>query len=148
MNEAQTPDTWATVWCARSQTRTTLKRHYRTNNQKGTHESSVGFLMRVHMLQVCVHVKHVVVLVVPRIRVIISVIVNVLIYWLFTCMWISYNCSHCENGCCLYKLWKLVFLWTLHCYLSHMHVRTDDKQAMEHCAGKITSAGTWHCVQV
>ena len=54
------------------------KRHYRTN--KGTHESSVGVLVRVHMLQVCVHVKHVVVLLVLRIRVIISVIVNVPIY--------------------------------------------------------------------
>ena len=51
---------------------------------KGTH--SVGVLVRVHMLQVCVHVKHVVVLVVLRIRVIISVIVNVPTYSLFTCM--------------------------------------------------------------
>ena len=47
---------------------------------KGTHESSVGVLVRVHMLQVCVHVKHVVVLVALRIRVIISVIVNVPAY--------------------------------------------------------------------
>ena len=53
---------------------------------KGTHESSVGVLVRVHMLQVCVHVKHVVVLVALRIRVIISVIVNVPTYSLFTCM--------------------------------------------------------------
>ena len=30
---------------------------------KGTHESSVGVLVRAHMLQVCVHIKHVVVLV-------------------------------------------------------------------------------------
>ena len=53
---------------------------------KGTHESSVGVLVRVHMLHVCVHVKHVVVLVALRIRVIISVIVNVTTYSLFTCM--------------------------------------------------------------
>ena len=65
---------------------------------KGTHESSVGVLVRVHMLQVCVHVKHVVVLVALRIRVVIPVIVNVPTYSLFTCMWIPCNCSHCENG--------------------------------------------------
>ena len=53
---------------------------------KDTHESSVGVLVRVRMLQVCVHVKHVVVLVALRIRVIISVIVNVPTYSLFTCM--------------------------------------------------------------
>ena len=56
------------------------RRHKETlqnKHTKGTHESSVGVLVRVHMLQVCVHVKHVVVLVALRIRVIISVIVNV-----------------------------------------------------------------------
>ena len=53
------------------------ERHYRT---KGTHEFSVGVLVRVHMLQICVQVKHVVVLVALRIRVIISVIVNVPIF--------------------------------------------------------------------
>ena len=47
---------------------------------KGTHESSVGVLVRVHMLQVFVHIEHVVVLVVLRIRVINSVVVNVPIY--------------------------------------------------------------------
>ena len=41
---------------------------------KDTHESSVGVFVRVHMLQVCVHIKHVVVLVVLRIRVINSVV--------------------------------------------------------------------------
>ena len=59
------------------------KRHYRTNKKKGTHESSVGVLVRVHMLQVCVHVKHVVVIVVLRIRVINSVVVNVPIHLTF-----------------------------------------------------------------
>ena len=49
-------------------------------------QSSDGVLVRVHMLQVCVHVKHVVVLVFLRNRVIISVIVNVPIYIFFTCM--------------------------------------------------------------
>ena len=49
------------------------ERLYRT---KVTHESSVDVLVRVPMLQVCVHVKHVVVLVVLRIRVINSVVVN------------------------------------------------------------------------
>ena len=43
---------------------------------QGTHESSVGVLVRVHMLRVCVHIKHVV-LVVLRIRVINSIVVNV-----------------------------------------------------------------------
>ena len=62
----------------------TRKRHYQTN--KGTRESSGVVLVSVHMLQVCVHVEHVVVLVVLRIRVIISVIVNSAIYSLFTCM--------------------------------------------------------------
>ena len=45
---------------------TTEKRHYRQT--KGTHESSVVVLVSVHMLQVCGHIKHVVVLVVLRIR--------------------------------------------------------------------------------
>ena len=53
---------------------------------KSTHESSVGVLVRVRVHQVCDHVKHVVVLVALRIRVIISVIVNVPTYSLFTCM--------------------------------------------------------------
>ena len=42
--------------------------------------------MIVHMLQVCVHVKHVVVLVALRIRVINLVVVNVATYSLVTCM--------------------------------------------------------------
>ena len=41
--------------------------------------------MRLHMLQVCVHVKHVVVLVV-LLGVINSVVVSVPTYSLFTCM--------------------------------------------------------------
>ena len=52
---------------------------------KGTDESSVGVLVRVHMLQVYVHVKHVVVLVV-LLCVIISVVVSVPTCSLFTCM--------------------------------------------------------------
>ena len=41
-------------------------RHKRdtTEQTKGTHESSVVVLVSVHMLQVCGHIKHVVVLVV------------------------------------------------------------------------------------
>ena len=35
-----------------------------TELSKGTHESSVDVFVRVHMLQVCVHVKHVVVVLV------------------------------------------------------------------------------------
>ena len=46
-------------------------------NEQGTHESSVGVLVRVHMLHVCVHVNKVVVVVVLRILVIIAVIFNV-----------------------------------------------------------------------
>ena len=65
---------------------------------KGTHESSVGVLVRVLMLQVCVHVKHVVVFVVLRIRVIISIIVKVATYSLLPALENFVNCSHCENG--------------------------------------------------
>ena len=49
------------------------------------------------MLQVCGHIKHVVVLVV-LLCVINSVVISVPTYSLFTCMWIPCNCSHCENG--------------------------------------------------
>ena len=52
---------------------------------KGTHEYSGVVLVSVHMLQVCVHVKHVVVLVV-LLCVIDSVVVSVPTYSLFTCM--------------------------------------------------------------
>ena len=51
----------------------------RNKQTKGTHESSVGKLVRVHMLRVCVHVKNVVVLVV-LLCVINSVVINVPIY--------------------------------------------------------------------
>ena len=53
---------------------------------QGIHESSVGVLVRVHILQVCVHVIHVVVFVALRIRVINSVVISVPTYPLFTCM--------------------------------------------------------------
>ena len=49
---------------------------------QGTHESSYVVLVRVDMLQVCVHVKHVVVLVV-LLCVINSVVVSVPTYSLF-----------------------------------------------------------------
>ena len=71
---------------------------------KGIHEYSVGVLVRVHMLQVCVHVKHVVVFVALRIRVINSVVISVPTDSLFICIFTfhlyvnSYNCSLCENG--------------------------------------------------
>ena len=57
-----------------------------SNNQETpqTNKQRALTSLRVHMLQVYVHVKHVVVLVVLRIRVIISVIVNVPTYLLFT----------------------------------------------------------------
>ena len=61
------------------------KETLQTNKHKGTHESSGVVLVRVHMLQVCVHVKHVVVLVV-LLCVINSVVVSVPTYSLFTCM--------------------------------------------------------------
>ena len=60
-------------------------RHERDTTTKGTHESSGVVLVRVHMLQVCVHVNHVVVLVV-LLCVINSVFVSVPTYSLFTCM--------------------------------------------------------------
>ena len=50
--------------------RVRLRRHQQLRRDKvqnkqtqGTHESSVGVLVRFYMLQVCVHIKHVVVLV-------------------------------------------------------------------------------------
>ena len=61
------------------------KRDTTDEQTKGTHESSVVVLVSVHMLQVCVHVEHVVVLVV-LFGVINSVIVNVPTNSLFTCM--------------------------------------------------------------
>ena len=61
------------------------KETQKNKQTKGTHESSVGVLVRVHMLQVCVHVKHVVVFVV-LLCVINSVIVNVPTNSLSTCM--------------------------------------------------------------
>ena len=70
--------------CKESNEDDTKERHYRTNKQtKGTRESSVGVLVRVHMLQVCVQVRHVVVLVV-LLRVINSVVISVPTYSLFT----------------------------------------------------------------
>ena len=57
-------------------------RHKETLQNKqttGTHEYSGVVLVSVHMLQVCVHVKHVVVLVV-QLCVINSVVVNLPIY--------------------------------------------------------------------
>ena len=68
MNEAQTRILSHNVMCKESNeddTRETLQ----NKQTKGTHEPSSVLLVRVHMLQVCVHVKHVVVLVVLRIRV-------------------------------------------------------------------------------
>ena len=35
------------------------KKTLQNKQTEGIHESSVGVLVRVHMLQVCVHVKHV-----------------------------------------------------------------------------------------
>ena len=55
------------------------------NKQKSTHESSGVVLVSVHMPQVCVHVKHVVVLVV-LLCVINSIVVSVPTYSLFTFM--------------------------------------------------------------
>ena len=53
-------------------------------------ETSVGVLVDFYMLQVCGHIKHVVVLVALRIRVIISPVCEFLK--------ILGNYSHCENG--------------------------------------------------
>ena len=53
-----------------------------TLQTKGTHESSVGVRVRVHMCQVCVHIKHVVVLV-ALLCVINSVVISVTTYSLF-----------------------------------------------------------------
>ena len=54
----------------------TVTRRDTTDEQKSTHESSVVVLVSVHMLQVCGHIKHVVVLVV-LLCVINSVVVRV-----------------------------------------------------------------------
>ena len=76
------------------------KETLQNNRTKGTHESSVGVLVRVHMLQVGVHVKHVVVLVALRIRVVMSVVVNVPICCLLPVL---------EFPCQLFTLRKRVF---------------------------------------
>ena len=68
-----------------NQTTDKLRRDTTDEQTKSTHESSGGVLVRVHMLQVCVHVKHVVVLVV-LLCAINSVVVSVPTYSLFTCM--------------------------------------------------------------
>ena len=77
------------------------KETLQTNKQKeGTHENSVGVLVSVHMPQVCVHVKHVVVLVV-LLCIIHSVVVSVpRIHFSPVCEFlvIPCNCSLCENG--------------------------------------------------
>ena len=64
------------------ETVTTKKRHYRRT--KGTHESSVVVLVSVQMLQVCGHIKLVIVLVV-LLCVIDSDVISVPTYSLFTC---------------------------------------------------------------
>ena len=69
------------------------KETQKNKQTKGTHEPSVGALVRVHKLQVCVNVKHVVVLVV-LLCVINSVVVSVPTYSLFTCMRIP--CTGCS----------------------------------------------------
>ena len=79
MNEAQTRILSHSVMCKESNEDDT-KETLQNKQTKGTHESSGVVLVRVHMLQVCVHVQHVVVLVVLRIRVINSVVVNLPIY--------------------------------------------------------------------
>ena len=66
-------------------------------NKQGHLESSVVVLVSVHMLQVCGHIKHVVVLVV-LLCVINSAVIGVPTYALFTCMRIPCNCSRCEKG--------------------------------------------------
>ena len=50
------------------------------------------------MLQVCVHIKHVVVLVALRIRIVISVVISVPTYSLLLVLEFLVNSSHCENG--------------------------------------------------
>ena len=74
---------------------------------KGTHRSSVGVLVRVHMLQVCVHVKHVVVLVALRIRVVMSVVVNVPkidFYLYLNSLSIIHTAKTGLLRCCLYTI--------------------------------------------
>ena len=61
------------------------KETLQTNKQKKHSRASICVLVSVHMLQVCVHVTHVIVLVV-LLCVINSVVVSVPTYSLFTCM--------------------------------------------------------------
>ena len=84
MNEAQTRDLSHSVMCKESNEDDT-KETLQNKQTKGTHESSIVVLVRVHMLQVCVHVKYVVVLVV-LLCVIDPIAVSVPTYSLFTCM--------------------------------------------------------------
>ena len=100
MNEARTRNIWATVWCARHQTRTTLKRHNRRTNKKNSRVSGV-VLVSEHMLQVCVHVKHVYLIVL--LRVMNSVVVSAPTCSLCTWMWVYCNSMQ------LFTLQKRVF---------------------------------------
>ena len=63
----------------------TVTRRDTTDERKGTHESSIVVLVSVHMLQICGHIKHVVVLVV-LLCVINSVVISVSTYPIFLCM--------------------------------------------------------------
>ena len=75
------------VLCKESSNEDDTKETLLNKQTQSTHESSVGVLVRVHMLQDCGHIKHVVVFVV-LLCVIISVVISVLTYSHFTCMWI------------------------------------------------------------
>ena len=105
-NERQTRDLSHSV-CAKNQTKTTLKRHHRTNKQS-THESSVGLLVRVHMLHVCVHIEHVVVLVVLRIRVIQSSSMFPYVDFSLVCEFfvIVHTAKTGLLRCCLHTPWR------------------------------------------
>ena len=80
MNEAQTRILSHSVMCKESNEDDT-KETLQTNKQKSTHEYSGVVLVNVHMLQVYVHFKHVVVL-----CVIDSVVVSDPTFSLFACM--------------------------------------------------------------
>ena len=93
-------ESWATVWCARNQTKTTLKRHYKTNRQ--------GALTNLHVLYSCVFtcfrfastLNMLLCLLFCFVSLIQSSSVFPRIHFSPVCEFliIPCNCSHCENG--------------------------------------------------
>ena len=111
-------ESWAKVWCARNQTRTTLKRHYRRTNRKALTSLQLvyscvftcfRFTSTLHMLLCLLFCAFVSLIqsssVFPRIH--FSPVCDFLV--------IPCNCSHCENGS--FEVLSLQNLHALQCMI-------------------------------